>query len=176
MIERGVMPDTWSYNAIQAYHCDHYEVNGSLRLLSRMEKDNCMSDRHTYNMVLKLLIRIGRFDRATEVWDSMRKRGFYPYVSTYSVMIHGLCKKKRKLEKACKYFEIMIDEGIPPYFSIVEMLSNRSRGLGLLDHIEILASKMEQSISCLIQELANLMRDNKAYIASRSVESDFESD
>ncbi|KAM1174164.1 hypothetical protein ACFX19_027332 [Malus domestica] len=84
-------------------------------------------------------------------------------------MIHGLCKKKRKLEEACKYFEIMIDEAIPPYSSTVEMLSNRSRGLGLLDHVETLASKMEQSTSCSIQELANFMRDNKAYIATRSV-------
>ncbi|KAM1188574.1 hypothetical protein ACFX13_025172 [Malus domestica] len=42
----------------------------------------------------------------------MGKRGFYPSVSTYSVMIHGLCKKKRKLEEACKYF--MIDEVLQP--------------------------------------------------------------
>ncbi|PQQ03819.1 pentatricopeptide repeat-containing protein [Prunus yedoensis var. nudiflora] len=99
MIEKGVTPDAWSYNAIQAYyHCDHCEVNRALRLLSRMEKDNYKPDRHTYNMVLKLLIRIGRFDRETEIWESMGKRGFYPSVSTYSVMIHSLCKKKHKLE------------------------------------------------------------------------------
>ncbi|CAB4272773.1 unnamed protein product [Prunus armeniaca] len=158
MIESGVMPDAWSYNAIQAYHCDHCEVNRALRLLYRMKKDNCKPDRHTYNMVLKLLIRIGRFDRATEVWESMGEMGFYPSVSTYSVMIHGLCKKKHKLEEACKYFEIMIDEGIPPYSSTVEMLRNRLRGLGFLEHTEILASKMEQSTSCSILEMANLMR------------------
>ncbi|KAM5578814.1 pentatricopeptide repeat-containing protein [Rosa sericea] len=176
MIEMGVKPDEWSYNAIQAYHCEHCEVNQSLRLLSRMEKDNCMPDRHTYNMVLKLLIRIGRFDRATEVWESMGKRGFYPSVSTYSVMIHGLCKKKHKLEEACKYFEIMIDEGIPPYSSTVEMLRNRLLGLGLLDDIEILASKMEQSTSCSIQEFAKVLRGNKASVRSRSEYTDIESD
>lgn len=176
MIERGVMPDAWSYNAIQAYHCDHCEVNQALRLLSRMERDNCLPDRHTYNMVLKLLIRIGRFDRATEVWESMGKRGFYPSVSTYSVMIHGLCKKKRKLEEACKYLEIMIDEGIPPYSSTVEMLRNRLLGLGLLDQIEILASKMEQSTSCSIKEFAKLLRGNKASVRSRSEDTDIESD
>ncbi|PQM41765.1 pentatricopeptide repeat-containing protein [Prunus yedoensis var. nudiflora] len=176
MIERGVMPDAWSYNAIQAYHCDHCEVNRALRLLSRMEKDNCKPDQHTYNMVLKLLIRIGRFDRVTEVWESMEKRGFYPSVSTYSVMIHGLCKKKHKLEEACKYYEIMIDEGIPPYSSTVEMLRNRLRGLGLLEYTEILASKMEQSTSCSIQELANLIRGDKTYATSRSEHTDNEID
>jgi len=138
MISSGLKPDTWSYNAIQAYHCDHCEVNRALKLISRMEKDGCLPDRHTYNMVLKLLIRIGRFDKATDVWESMGDKKFYPSVSTYSVMIHGLCKKKGKLEEACKYFEMMIDEGIPPYDTTIEMLRNRLLGLGLLDNIEIL--------------------------------------
>ncbi|KAF3450866.1 hypothetical protein FNV43_RR06955 [Rhamnella rubrinervis] len=176
MIERGVRPDTWSYNSIMAYHCDHCEVNRAHRLLDRMEIDKCMPDRHTYNMLLKLLIRIGRFNRVTEVWDNMGERGFYPSVSAYSVMIHGFCKKKGKLEEACKYFEMMIDEGLPPYSSTVEMLRNRLLGLGLLEQIEIIASKMDRSTSCSIQELANMMRGNKAYKASRKEETDFESD
>ncbi|KAK7253125.1 hypothetical protein RIF29_37572 [Crotalaria pallida] len=162
MISRGIKPDTWSYNSIQAYHCDHCEVNRALKLLSRMEKDNCPPDRHTYNMVLKLLIRIGRFDRATDVWENMEKKKFYPSVSTFSVMIHGFSKKKGKLEEACKYFEMMIDEGIPPYVTTVESLRNRLVSLGLLDDIEILADKMRQSTSCSIQELANIMVGTRA--------------
>lgn len=176
MIERGASPDAWSYNAILAYHCDHAEVNMTLRLISRMTKDNCMPDRHTYNMVLKLLVRVGRFDRATEVWESMQKRGFHPSVSTYSVMVHGLCKKKGQLEEACKYFEMMIDDGIPPYSSTVEMLRNRLVGLGFLDMIEILADKMERSTSCSVQELANEMRGNKTVRKSRREETESESD
>ncbi|XP_044497015.1 pentatricopeptide repeat-containing protein At1g52640, mitochondrial [Mangifera indica] len=176
MIERGVRPDVWSYNAILAYHCEHSEVNMALRLISRMTKDNCMPDRHTYNMVLKLLVRVGRFDRATDVWESMEGRGFYPSVSTYSVMVHGLCKKKGKLEGACKYFEMMVDEGLPPYSSTVEMLRNRLLGLGFLDAIEILAEKMERSSSCSIQELANAMRGNPSFKKSRSEETELESE
>ncbi|KAK1575970.1 hypothetical protein Q3G72_009806 [Acer saccharum] len=176
MIERGVDPDAWSYNAILAYHCDHCEINMALKLISRMEKDNCMPDRHTYNMVLKLLVRVGRFDRATEVWESMEKSGFYPSVSTYSVMVHGLCKKRGKLEDACKYFEMMVDEGLPPYSSTVEMLRNRLLGLGFLDTIEILADKMERSTSCSIQELANAMRGDKPFRRSRNEDSELESE
>lgn len=179
MIGRGVRPDAWGYNSILAYHCDHCEVNGALRLLARMEDDKCMPDRHTYNMLLKMLIRVGRFDRVAEVWDGMGERGFYPSVSTYAVMVHGLCKKKGKLEDACKYFEMMIDEGLPPYSSTVELLRNRLLGLGFLEQIEIIASKMDQSTSCSIQELANMMRGNKAYKpprSERSEETDFESD
>ncbi|BAT82344.1 hypothetical protein VIGAN_03234600 [Vigna angularis var. angularis] len=177
MISRGVKPDIWSYNAIQAYHCDHCEVNRALRLMFRMEKDKCLPDRHTYNMVLKLLIRIGRFDRVAEVWENMVDKNFFPSVSTYSVLIHGFCKKKGKLEEACKYFEMMIDEGIPPYVTTVELLRNRLLGLGLLDHIGILVDKMRQSTSHAIQELANVMIGNRAaHNTLRCDETDIESD
>ncbi|CAJ1977903.1 unnamed protein product [Sphenostylis stenocarpa] len=177
MISRGVKPDTWSYNAIQAYHCDHCEVNRALRLMFRMEKDNCLPDRHTYNMVFKLLIRIGRFDKVIEVWENMVNKNFYPSVSTYSVLIHGFCKKKGKLEQACKYFEMMIDEGIPPYVTTVELLRNRLLGLGQLDHIEILVEKMRQSTSYATQELANIMIGNRtAHNTLRHDETDIESD
>ncbi|KAI4313175.1 hypothetical protein L6164_026174 [Bauhinia variegata] len=176
MIARGVRPDIWSYNAIQAYHCEHSEVNKALRLMSRMKKDGCLPDCHTYNMVIKLLIRIGRFDKVTQVWECMGEKGFYPSVSTYAVMIHGLCKKKGKLEEACKYFEIMIDEGIPPYVSTIELLRNRLLGIGLLDYIEILAEKMRQSTSCSIQELANVMMGTRAHNTMRCDETDLESD
>ncbi|KAL6996556.1 hypothetical protein U1Q18_006688 [Sarracenia purpurea var. burkii] len=161
MIERGAKPDVWSYNAILAFHCDHNEVNRALRVISRMDQDSCLPDRHTYNMVLKMLIRVGRFDRVSKVWEGMEERGFYPSVSTYAVMVHGLCKKKGKLEDACRYFETMIDEGIPPYFSTCELLRNRLIGLGFSEQTQILADKMERSTSCSIQELANIMRGDK---------------
>ncbi|OMO54293.1 hypothetical protein CCACVL1_27903 [Corchorus capsularis] len=176
MIEKGISPDTWSYNAILAYHCEHFEVNRALGLISRMERYECLPDRHTYNMALKMLINIGRFDRVTELWETMADNGFYPSASTYAVMIHGLCKKKGKLEEACKYFELMIDEGIPPYFSTVELLRNRLLGLGFLDNIEILANKMAQSTCCSIQELANAMRGKTAFRRRRSEETELESE
>ncbi|CAA2989830.1 pentatricopeptide repeat-containing At1g52640, mitochondrial [Olea europaea subsp. europaea] len=163
MIERRVSPDTWSYNTILAFHCDHNEVNKALRLISRMEQDACQPNRHTYNMVLKMLIRIGRFDRVEKVWDYMEERGFYPSVSTFAVMIHGLCKKKGKLEEACKYFEMMIDEGIPPYNTTCELLRNKLVGMGLAEITDILAEKMERSTSCSIQELSTIMRGNRAH-------------
>ncbi|KAJ8756038.1 hypothetical protein K2173_024585 [Erythroxylum novogranatense] len=162
MIYRGAKPDSWSYNTILAYHCDHSEVNRATKLISRMVKDGCSLTKHSYNMVLKLFIRYGE--------------RVLPSVSTYSVMVHGFCKKKDKLEDARKYFEMMIDEGIPPYSSTVEMLRNKLVALGLLDNIEILAGKMERSTCCSMQELAYAMRGNKSYVRSRAEESELESD
>ncbi|KAI7985060.1 Pentatricopeptide repeat-containing protein [Camellia lanceoleosa] len=170
MIERGARPDVWSYNAILAFHCDHNEVNKALRLISRMDQDSCLPDRHTYNMAFKMIIRVGRFDRVNVVWESMEKRGFYPSASTYAVMVHGLCRKKGKLEDACRYFEMMIDEGIPPYSSTCELLRNRLIGLGFSEQTLILSGKMERSTSCSIQELSNIMRGDRPSARSRREE------
>lgn len=161
MVDMAVLPDVWSYNAILSFHCDHNEVNRAFKLISRMDEFECRLDRHSYNMVLKMLIRIGRFDRVEKVWDSMENRCFYPSVSTYAVMIHGLSMKKGKLEEACKYFEMMIDEGIPPYNATCELLRNKLIGMGFAEQTEILADKMERSTSCSIQELSNVMRGNR---------------
>lgn len=164
MISGGVRPDCWSYNTILASHCDHNEVNLAHRLISRMEQNNCLPDKHTYNMLLKMLIRVGRFDRVEKVWESMEDRNFYPSVSTYAVMVHGFCQKKGKLEEACKYFEMMIDEGIPPYTATCEILRNRLIGHGFAEQTEILADKMERSTSNIIKELASVMRGNKTCV------------
>ncbi|KAI5660363.1 hypothetical protein M9H77_29156 [Catharanthus roseus] len=170
MLDRGVLPDVWSYNAILAFHCDHNEVNRALKLISRMDEYECQLDRHTYNMVLKMLIRVGRFDRVEKVWDGMEERGFYPSVSTYAVMVHGLSKKRGKLEEACKYFEMMIDEGIPPYTVTCELLRNKLIGMGFAEQTEILADKMERSTSCSIQEISNIMRGNRPHTTSKCEE------
>ncbi|CAH2036504.1 unnamed protein product [Thlaspi arvense] len=172
MIQRGADPDTWTYNSIMAYHCDHCEVNRATNLFSRMGRAKCLPDRHTYNMVLKLLIRIGRFDRLTETWEGMSKRQFYPTVSTYTVVIHGLVRKKGKLEEACRYFEMMIDDGIPPYSTTAEMLRNRFVGLGQMDVVDVLAGKMERSSSCSVRDMAVEMRGKRRRVGRRSEESE----
>ncbi|OVA07798.1 Pentatricopeptide repeat [Macleaya cordata] len=167
MIERGVNPDVWSYNAILAFHCDHSEVNQALKLISRIEKDSCLPDRHTYNMLLKMLVKVGRFDRAMEVWESMGERGYFASVSNYAVMIHGLCKKKGRVEDACKFFEMMIDEGLPPYHCTCTQLRDRLLGLGFWEKTRILAEKMQRSTSCSIQELSSTMKGEKTERESR---------
>ncbi|KAI3778581.1 hypothetical protein L2E82_07960 [Cichorium intybus] len=170
MIERKVKPDVWSYNAILSFHCNRLEVNMATKLVSRMDSDSCEPDRHTYNMLLKMLIRVGRFDRVTSLWEKMEKNGFHPSASTYAVMVHGFCRKKGKIEEACRYFEMMVDEGIPPYSSTCEVLRNKIVGLGFAEQVEILAEKMERSSCCSIQDLSGIMRGNRKNIKSKKEE------
>lgn len=176
MVKTRVNPDLWSYKTILAYHCDHSEVNKALKLVSLMEKDKSTIDKNAYNMILKLLIRIGRFDRMESLWQQMGDKGFYPSASTYSVMIHGLCRKKGKLEDACKYFEMMIDEGIPPYHNTVELLRNKLVGFGLVNVVQILSDKMERSSSCTIVEMVSVMRGKKVQARRRAEDTEWESD
>ncbi|XP_058070998.1 pentatricopeptide repeat-containing protein At1g52640, mitochondrial-like [Magnolia sinica] len=162
MTKRGVDPDVWSYNAILAAHCHLCEVNKALRLLHRMKKACCPPDRHTYNMVLKMMIEVGRIDRAMEVWYGIGESGFYPSITTYSVMIHGLCKKRGRIEDACRYFEMMVDEGIPPYHYTCNLLRDCLLQFGLRQRVYILADKMQQSTSCSIQELSEAIISSPA--------------
>ncbi|XP_051135530.1 pentatricopeptide repeat-containing protein At1g52640, mitochondrial isoform X2 [Andrographis paniculata] len=168
MIGQGARPDAWTYNTILSYHCDRNEVNRALKLMKRMDLDSCRRDKHTYNMVLKMLIRIGRFDTVEKVWNSMEERGFHPVVSTYAVMVHGLCKKRVKVEEVCKYFEMMIDDGIPPYDSTCEVLRKKLIGLRYAELVDVLADKMGRSSSRPMQEAAKLMRGNRRNIGSKS--------
>lgn len=167
MLEKEVMPDVWCYNSILSSHCDQNEVNRTLKLTARMREHGCQFDRRTYNMVLKMLVRVGRFDKAEEFWESMGENGFYPSVSTYSVMVHGLCKKKDKLDEACKYFEMMIDEGIPPYRVTCDLLRHKLTGMGFAERRDILTNKMKRSTSCAIQELSDLMCGTRAHAKPR---------
>lgn len=96
----------------------------------RMEKENSKPDLHTYNMFPKMLISFGTFYRVEEVWNSMPFISFCPSVSTYSVMMCEFLMKKGKLHKACKYFEIIISKGFPPYSSIIEVLRNLACKMG----------------------------------------------
>ncbi|XP_078432322.1 pentatricopeptide repeat (PPR) superfamily protein [Wolffia australiana] len=157
MLDRGSKPDAWSYNVVLSFHCRRQEVNSSLKLLSRMDKDACLPDKHTYNMLLRMLINVGRSDRAMEVWDGMQVRAFHPPVATYAVMIHGLCRKKNGIEMACKFFERMVDEGLPPYLSTCELVRNTLLRLGLRDRVCVLKMKMRQSTSCAIKDLSHAM-------------------
>lgn len=172
MIQNGTEPDTLTYNTMLYSHCDLNEVNRALMLLSRMDQRKCLPNAHTYNMLLKMLIRIGRFDRIEEVWLSMEKRGFYPSESTYSVMVHGLCNTRGKLDEALKYFEIMIEEGLPPFTNTCEYLRNKLIKLGYAELTEILADKMERSSSPSIQEAAAIMRGNRVNVRSRNGDED----
>lgn len=157
MLLRGVKPDTWSYNTILAVHCKLKQSNKALRLIERMDNESCLPDQHTYNMLLKMLLDVGKIDKANEIWEGMEKHRFYPPAACYAVMVHGLCRKRGKVEEACGYFERMVEEGIPPYEDTCELLRKRLIKVGLRERLVLVADRMQRSSSCKIQELSSIM-------------------
>jgi heat shock factor-binding protein 1 len=121
-----------------------------------------------------MLIGIGRIDKAVEIWDGMEERGFHPGAATYAVMIHGLSCKKGRLEEACSYFVMMVDEGIPPYQATCEVLRDRLTRHALRDQLEVITDRMRRSTSCTIQEMASIMCTSKKADETRSVSIDQE--
>ncbi|VAI17765.1 unnamed protein product [Triticum turgidum subsp. durum] len=196
---RGLVPDAATYGPFLRAACASKDARDALRVLDRMrmhdltpnvftynaiirllcelgeiEEAYSVPDRHSYNMLLKLLIGVGRIDKAVEVWDGMETRGFHPGAATYAVMIHGLSCKKGRLEEACGYFVMMVDEGIPPYQATCEVLRDRLTRHGLRDQLEVLIDRMRRSTSCTIQEMASIMRSTKRADETRSTSSDQE--
>ncbi|KAF3329323.1 pentatricopeptide repeat-containing protein [Carex littledalei] len=169
MLLSGVKPDVWSYNTILTVHCRLKECNKALRLIRRMDNESCLPDNHTYNMLLKMLLDVGRIDRAHEIWEGMEKRQFYPPAACYAVMVHGLCRKKGRVEEACRYFERMVEEGIPPYEDTCELLRKRLIRVGLRERLVLVVDRMRRSSSCKILELSSIMDGSKRAVDEGSM-------
>ncbi|MCH86009.1 pentatricopeptide repeat-containing protein [Trifolium medium] len=48
-----------------------------------------------------------------EIWNDMMESGVGPDLDSYTVLIHGLCERK-KWREACQYFVEMIEKGFLP--------------------------------------------------------------
>jgi pentatricopeptide repeat protein len=169
MLLRGVKPDIRSYNTILAVHCKLKECYKALRLIEGMDNESCLPDQHTYNMLLKMLLDVGRIDKAHEIWEGMEKRRFYPSAACYAVMVHGLCRKRGRVEEACGYFERMVEEGIPPYEDTCELLRKRLIKVGLGERLFLVADRMRRSSSCKIQELSKIMDGSRSMVDGGSM-------
>ncbi|KAK6912202.1 Pentatricopeptide repeat [Dillenia turbinata] len=171
--------NVFTYNCIIKRLCMNEKVEDAYNLLDEMIERNVKPDVWSYNAILAFHcehFEVNKAQRLLSKMEGMGEKGYYPSVSTYAVIIHGLCKKEGKLEEACQFFEMMIDAGIPPYTSTCQMLRNKLIGSGFSEQTEILADKMERSTSCSIQELSNMMRGNKANWRVLDEERDFVSE
>ncbi|KAK1274802.1 putative pentatricopeptide repeat-containing protein [Acorus gramineus] len=82
-------------------------------VLERMRRSGCRMTGDAYNMVLKMHVGWGDFGAAERVWEEMEREGLGPDQRSYTVMVHGLCERRR-MGEALRYFEEMKEKGMVP--------------------------------------------------------------
>lgn len=85
------------------------------KILERMKKSGCEVQEDTYNLVLRLFVKLGDEEKVKCIWDEMERSGRGPDRRSYTIMIHGFYDRGR-IGAALEYFDEMILKGIVPEY------------------------------------------------------------
>ncbi|XP_038891499.1 pentatricopeptide repeat-containing protein At3g04130, mitochondrial [Benincasa hispida] len=124
MPSKSVLPNTSTYNSIISIYCHHAQEQKAMKLLEEMEKSGlCKPDVRTYHPLLKSCFRTGKIDYVLSklLEEMIYKHHLSLDISTYSLLIHGLCRANR-CEWAYQLFEKMIDQDIKPRYLTCQLL------------------------------------------------------
>ncbi|PIN03051.1 hypothetical protein CDL12_24427 [Handroanthus impetiginosus] len=115
MVHNGVSPTAETYNCFFKEYRGRKDVEGAMQLYRRMkEEDSLLSpNMHTYNILLRMFMQLGKMGLAWEIWDDINASGLGPDLDAYTMLVHGLCEK-RKWRQACEFFMEMIEKGFLP--------------------------------------------------------------
>lgn len=124
MPSKSVLPNTSTYNSMISMYCHRAQEQKAMKLLEEMEKSGlCKPDVQTYYPLLKSCFRTGKTDNVLSklLDDMMNKQHLSLDISTYSLLIHGLCRSN-KCEWAYQLFETMIGQDIKPRYLTCKLL------------------------------------------------------
>ncbi|KAM2527414.1 hypothetical protein TB1_024672 [Malus domestica] len=124
MPEKGVPPNTSTYNTMIAMFCHHGEEQKAFNVLLQMENAGlCKPDVQTYYPLLKMCFKTGKVDDClTQLLNDMVNRHHLSLdLSSYTLLIHGLCRANR-CEWAYLLFNEMIGQEIKPRYKTCRFL------------------------------------------------------
>lgn len=124
MPENEVSPNTSTYNTMIAMFCNHAQEEEAMKFLRKMESSGvCKPDVQTYYPLLKMCFRAGKTDNCWNklVNDMVNGHHLSLDLSTYTLLIHGLCRAG-KCEWAFILFEEMIAQEIKPRYKTCRLL------------------------------------------------------
>ncbi|KAG4940473.1 hypothetical protein JHK87_044344 [Glycine soja] len=124
MPKAGVSPNTSTYNSMISMFCYHAQEKRALEILKEMENSGgCKPDAQTYHPLIKSCFRSGKIDGVlSEILNDMiNKQHLSLDLSTYTLLIHGLCREDR-CNWAFSLFEEMIDQDIIPRYRTCRLL------------------------------------------------------
>ncbi|KAK4345350.1 hypothetical protein RND71_035526 [Anisodus tanguticus] len=114
MVSNGVTPTSATYNCFFKEFKGRKDVDGALRLYGKMMQGSlCSPSVSTFNILLGMLLKLGRIGLARDIWDDMKDSGAGPDLDSYTLLIHGFCEKQ-KWKTACEFFMEMIEKGFLP--------------------------------------------------------------
>ncbi|CAH8261449.1 unnamed protein product [Arabidopsis lyrata] len=124
MTHQGVPRDVLVYNTMISAALHHSRDEMALRLLKRMEdeeEESCSPNVETYAPLLKMCCHKKKMKLLGILLHHMVKNDVSIDVSTYILLIRGLCMSG-KVEEACLFFEEAVRKGMVPRDSTCKML------------------------------------------------------
>lgn len=123
MTNQGVSRDVLVYNTMISAALHHSRDEMALRLLKRMEEEEeaCNPNVETYAPLLKMCCHKKKMKLLGILLHHMVKNDVSIDVSTYILLIRGLCMSG-KVEEACLFFEEAVRKGMVPRDSTCKML------------------------------------------------------
>merc|ERR1719446_1255248 len=107
-------PDEIMYNSLRDGCAQNNLVDEGLRLLEEMQNEGVAPSNFTLSLLVKLLNRARRLDRAFSIVAEISKKyRFHPNVHVYTNLIQG-CASNQKLARGMSVLEQMIQERIVP--------------------------------------------------------------
>lgn len=138
MPKNGVTPYTSTYNTLIAMFCHHGQEHMAFTILEDMEKAAiCKPDLQTFYPLLKACFKYGMTDSfLSKLLDDMVIKHHLSFDdSTYSALIHGLCRVDR-CEWAFRLFEEMIGKELTPRFQTCRLLLDLVKQKNMYDAAE----------------------------------------
>ncbi|GAB2280583.1 hypothetical protein Dimus_015211 [Dionaea muscipula] len=146
MPKNGITPNTSTYNTMIAMLCHHGYQQKALEFLKDIkESPLCKPDLQTFHPLLKSCFRPGKVDSCLlELLDGMKNEHHLSLdISTYTLLIHGLCKAER-FDWGYLLFKDMVDKELTPNYRTCRLLLDEFKKKSMYDPAEKIEIYMKQ--------------------------------
>ncbi|KAK4856736.1 hypothetical protein QYF36_020615 [Acer negundo] len=102
----NVSPNGHIYASLIKRLCEVSELNSAIGLKQEIVRDKVELESGIYSTLISVMLKVGRKEEVSGIFEEMREKGCNPNTVTYNVMINGLCNKK-DFEGAFGMFDVM---------------------------------------------------------------------
>merc|ERR1719454_2878210 len=131
--EAHLKPDEIAYNSLMDGCAQNNLVDEGMRLLEEMQTEGVQPSNFTLSILVKLMNRARRLDRAFSIVDEITKKyNFRPNVHVYTNLVQACCSNQQ-LPRGINVLEQMIKERVVPESRTYSILVRSSISKGLFE-------------------------------------------